>query len=281
MEQKTLSEFDSLRLIYQEIIEGCSISKDGTIFLKHLTDIDNIEVLRQRIVFLNYYLSKGIPSESTRLKELIESSEWSLEKEDQILSLRYSISDNEHNLRNIIPQQQASIKYGIEMDKKKLISLLTERHLTFGTTAEEMSNRDSSNFFGFFSAYKDRKLTIPFFKNWEEFDELDNDEHDKFQVLVNENYEKFSDKNIKGLACLPIFLNAFSYCKEDLVSFLNKPIALLSSNQLHLFSLGERNLNILSKTKASPPELLDDIKISDIVSWYDLQYSVILGKRNG
>jgi hypothetical protein len=44
--------------------------------------------------------------------------------------------------------------------------------------------------------------------------------------------------------------------------------------------LGTRNLNVRENTKGSPPDLNLDAKIKDVAAWYDLHYSLNIGKRN-
>jgi hypothetical protein len=41
-----------------------------------------------------------------------------------------------------------------------------------------------------------------------------------------------------------------------------------------------RNLNILNQSKGSPPDLIGDVTLEKIQSWYDQEYSIIQGKRN-
>jgi hypothetical protein len=280
VDEPTITTIDNLKLLYQEIVEGCSLSDDRSVCFKHLNEIEGIEVLRQRLVFFRKYIAKGIPSEKSRLKEVIESEQWSAQKEDDIISLKYAIGDNEKNIVNIIAQQQAMIRRAIEEDKNKLGALLLERSQVLGVTADELSDTDASNYTLYLSAYKDRACTTRMFSSWEEFESMSNEELDQLVNMMESCMSKFSDKNIRELSVLPHFLNSFSYCKDRIEAFLNKPVSIMTGYQMHLLSLGVRNLNILSQSQGSPPELLGDTSPEQIIKWYDLQFSIILGKRN-
>jgi hypothetical protein len=277
---QNVKPLDLLKLLYQEIIEGYSLSSDDSIFFKHFSELDNIALMRKRLKLYNKYISEGIPTEEQRLKIIIENEEWSAQKEDDILGLKMSISDNEKNVVNLIFQQQASIRIAIENDRKKLTKLITEKMHIIGTTAEELSSRDSSHYSLFLSCFKDKNLTEPYFKDWDDLESLDSLELDDIHLKYDEVMDRFIEQNIKQIAAMPFFLNLFSYSKDNMTDFLKKPIAYLTNLQSYLFSCGQRNLNILTQSEGSPPEMFGDVNPNDVLTWYDQQYSVILGKRN-
>lgn len=273
-----LSERDELKIIYQEIIEGCSPSRKG-LFVKHLCELEHIEVTRKRVEFVRDYIDQGIPTEKERMGHLKDSGEWSEEKDADITSYRLTIADNEKMLSTVIPQQQATVQKLIDINKQELRKLLAERYALIGTTAEEMANRDSTSFFSFLSLFKDRACKIPLFTSWEEFESLDEEDENMYSKDVDDVLNRLRELTIRKISALPFFLNSFSYCKENISAFLNRPIYLLTNYQIHLFSLGVRNLNILSQAEGNPPEYFDEVSAEDVIKWYDIQYSMILGKR--
>lgn len=276
-----LSIADDLRLLYQEIIQGSSASLDSKIFFRHFNELDYIHILRSKVSTFNKYLEEGIPSEEDRLKKVIQFEEWSQDKEDRITSLRLAISDNERNLQNfVIPIQQAGVRLAIERDRKELIDQLIDRHQVLGTTADELSGRESNIFATYLALYKDVQCVEPLFPTFADFENLESHESERIMDLMSRTLERLTEQKIRQISVMPFFLNNFSYAKESLHTFLQKPLVNLTSNQLVLFSQGQRNLNILSQCRGSPPELMGGVVPNDLVTWYDQQYSVIIGKRN-
>lgn len=281
MSKKILSLTDELRLVYQDIINGYSISDDGQIFFKHFSELENITLLRKRFEFYTQYIKEGLPTEAERLEELINQGEWSAQKEDDILSLKLTISDNEAHFMRVIKQQQGTIRAVIERSKKELGDIFNERHQLLGTTAEEISGIDITNYSLFLSCFTDSSFTIPFFKSWSEFEKIESEQLDDTHNLFDKSNSRFNEKAIRQVSVMPFFLNLFSYSKENLYTFLGKPMIYLTNYQTFLFSLGQRNLNVLSQCNGSPPEIMQgEATAEDVLNWYDGQYSILLGKRN-
>lgn len=272
---------EELRIIYQEVIDGCSPSAKEDIFVKHLTELENIEVLRYKLKSFNKHIRAGIPSEDDRMAVLRKNEQWSQDEDDRITSLRLTISDNEKNLsKYVIVQQQAGVRKAIEKDKQELVELLTRKHDLLGATADELSFRDANVFSLFLSLYKDRTCQTKMFSEPDALDNLDNEEYDDLSDLLQASLEKITEPKLRQISVLPFFLNAFSYSKEDITTFISKPVSQMTNYQTLLFSLGQRNLSVLGQSEGHPPDLFGDTTPNDILTWYDRQYSVILGKRN-
>lgn len=265
-------------MVYQEIVEGCSYCDKG-FFVKHLSDLEQIELTRKRIEFIHRYVNQGIPTESERLKQIMEAGDWTDEKEGDINAYRMTLIDNEKMFSTIIPVQQAAVRRAIDQTRKELMKLLMSRRMAIGTTAEELADRDGSYFLGFLSLYSDRAMTQKMFPTWEDFEVLPESKQEEYQTAIDSVLSRFSELNVRKIAALPFFLNPFSYSKEAIYTFVDKPMCHLTNFQIHLFSLGARNLNILSQAEGSPPEYLDKTPAEELAKWYDLQYSIILGKR--
>lgn len=271
-------EIDELKLIYQEVVNGNSYCDKG-FFVKHLCEIEQIEITRKRFEFIQGYVKQGIPTEKDRLERLKADDEWSDAKEGDILAYRQTISDNEKSLHDVIVQQQEGIKKIIEEHRRSLLQLLVERKLCIGTTAEELADKDSTYYLAFLSLYKNKECDAPIFEKWDDFEGLDEKEMEFYLSSIDEVLTRLKDTNIRKISVLPFFLNAFSYCKENISLFLGKPICRLTNYQLNLFSLGVRNLNILSQSEGSPPEYFEGTSIANIILWYDQNFSIILSKR--
>jgi hypothetical protein len=272
-----LTEIEDLKIIYKEIIDGCSLF--SSFYVKHLTELEHIEIIRKRLEFYQKYTADGVPTESEKLQQLIDSEAWTKDLEEQILELKYIISDNEKNLPKLIPQQQPLIQRVVKEKKEKLNLILTERLELIGATANEFAEKEGFSYYLYLSLYNDKECKDRVFKNFSDLENIETEELSPYIRATETSRKNFSEVNIKRISCLPFFLNSFSYSKENITTFLGKPIAFLTPFQIHLFSLGTRNMNILTQSDGEPPELLDDTKIDDLVLWYDQQYSVILGKQ--
>jgi len=275
-----ISEIDELKLIYYEIIRGSSFEPGLCLYVKHFSELESFLLLRKRIELFRFYSKEGVPHELELLKNALATEEWSEEKENKILELKYRISDNEKNIHNIIVQQQGFIQRMIDNAKKELNEILRDRKGILGRSIEDLIDEDVEDYLSYISFFKDERCTIPFLLTYEEFEKLEPQEINKFNIGLGNTYARFSEENIKKIACLPFFLNKFSYSKERIDGFLGKSVNSLTNNQTSLFSLGVRNLNVLSHAKGSPPDISLEAKPLDVLKWYDIQHSLILTKQN-
>lgn len=275
-----ISEIDELKLIYYEIISASSFVPENSLFIKHFSEKEACSIQKKRMELFYFYTKEGVPHESELLANAIKNGDWSEEKENKILELKYAISDNEKNINNIIIQQRPFIQKIIDKHKEDLSNLQLERKGTLGTNIEDLIENDIQDFISFISFYKDEKCKISAFESFEEFEKIDFIQILKLNKILALNYQKISDLVLKKIASMPFFLNKFSYSKDNMGSFLGVPIYELTYNQMNLFSIGIRNLNVLSNTESDPPDLNLEAKPSDLVNWYDVQHSILISKRN-
>lgn len=248
-------------------------------YVKHLNEFDHIEIVRMRTERFNKYLTDGIPSQKERLKILDETKEWTKKDEENILGLKQIISDNERHLITLIPQMQVKVKEIIQQNKEKLNKELFRRRDLMGSTADEFCERDVVNYMTMISLFDDAELKNKAINSWDEWEQLDEEIMAEYLHQVDKVFSKFNENVIKQISAMPFFINVFSYSREDLSTFLRKPVAKLTNYQLLLFSLGSRNLNIMTQSDGEPPDVFNDSGVAPLVNWYDQQYSVLLGKR--
>ncbi len=276
----SISELDELRLIYYEILDGCSFDSESSFYIKHFSDRESALIVRKRAELFRYYINAGVPHESDALKAAIANEEWSQDKEDNVLSLKYEISDNERCIHNIIPEQRGGIEAAIEATKQKLGEALFERKQVLGRTVEDLIDDDVNDLVVYLSFFKDSKLTIPIEPTYEDFQNWEPDRISELNARLNAHYRRISEDKLKGISCLPLFMNKLGYAKDNISIFLGKTACEFTHNQSFIFSFGIRNINLLSTAKGSPPDLNLEAKISELVRWYDLQHSLNIGKRN-
>lgn len=275
-----LLELEELNLIYYEIINGSSFCPQKSLYIKHFSEKENFLIQKKKNQLVNEYVEQGIPTKSELLENAIKNEEWSEEKENKILELKYAISDNEKNLHNIIPQQRSFIKKIIDKHKEELSDLLFEKTNAIGKGIEDLVVNNTNEYLSFLSFFKDEECKISAFESFEAFEKIDFEELLTLNNLIASNNEKISESQIKKIATMPFFLNKFSYSKEDITKFLGIPIYKLTYNQINLFSFGIRNLNVLSNAKGNPPDLSLDGTPESLVNWYDIQNSILISKRN-
>lgn len=275
-----ISEVENLKVIYSDIINGCSYSVKDNLYVKHLNDLENSEITRKKIAVYEKYKNEGLPTEEEKLAQLRESEQWDITKDDEIISLQYQISDNEKNLQKIIPQQHGPIKKIIEDTKIRLRALSNEKNSLLGRTCDEMADRKGFNYFIYLSLYKDADCKAKLLEDFDTFQTLEDEEIIKLIGIVENKLGQLSEENIKKISVLPFFLNSFSFSKDSLRDFLGFPIVNLTHYQSLLFSLGSRNLNVLNQSEGSPPDMIEGVKVNDVVLWMDKNYSILLGKRN-
>ena len=107
-------------MVYQEIIEGCSYSPKG-FFIKHLCEIEQIELVRKRIEFVDFYIQQGIPLEEERLAIIRNNGEWTDQQEGDISAYKLTITDNEKLIPSLMEAQRPGIRKVIENHKKTLV----------------------------------------------------------------------------------------------------------------------------------------------------------------
>jgi hypothetical protein len=273
-------EIEKLRFLYGDIILGCTFIPKLKIYVRHLTELDNIQLSQSKSRLIDEHIRGGIPTEDERLKTIIETGEWSQENEERILSLKYIISDNEKNVMTLIPQQQEPIKRMIQENRKQLTSLIVDRRLTLGQTAQDFAEQDLQDLMLSITLFKDKLCYEPIFPAVDAVEALQDETIEEYHQALKNVFNEYTEPNIRKVSSMPFFINTFSYCKDDVQAFLKKPLSQATNYQLLLFSYGTRNINILSQAIGEPPELMDDVSPEKLVTWYDQQYSMILGRRN-
>lgn len=273
------SQLEKFKIIYYEIIAGSSFVPSLNVFVKHFTELDNLEISKAKQSFLRKYKEDGIPSYQERHEVLIKNDEWSKDKDKHIEFLKTLIIDNEKNIQKVIIEQRPMIERVIQDKRTELAEAIFKKREIFGATSEEFADRDTLTFVAFLGTFNDSPCTDRKFKTFEDFQEISDEESDVFISNMDSSLSKFTEENIKIIAAMPFFINVFSYIKENISTFFGKSMAHISHFQFLLLGLGSRNISILSQIENEPPELIKAEDIQNIVNFYDQQYSVMLGKR--
>lgn len=278
MAENLQQELEKFKIIYYEIIAGSSYVPSLNVYVKHFTELDNLEISKAKQAFLKKYKDDGIPFYQERYDMLFQNGEWSLEDDKKIDFLKMLIIDNEKNIKNVIIEQRSMIEQIIREKRTELAAALFKKREIFGATSEEFADRDTLSFVAFQGTFYDSLCANKKFKTFEEFLELPDEESEIYIENMDSALTKFTEENIKIIAAMPFFINVFSYVREDVSRFFKKSMVDLSHFQFLLLSLGSRNTRVLSQIDTDPPELLNIGDVQKIIDFYDKEYSVMLGK---
>ena len=278
--KKFVSELDELKLVYYEILHGGSYCSPLGLYIKHFSEEESFKTLQRKIELSAFYAAEGVPTEEELLKRAMQNGDWTQEKEDKILEVKYLISDNEKTIHNIIPEQRGWLENLLEAKGRELRDLQEERKAFLGRGIEDLVNDDIEDYLAFLSYYKDEKFSKRYIDDYNEFQNIEGEKTVKLSHFLNQDYRRFDEANIKKVSCMPFFINKFSYTKDNIVNFLGVPVSKWTHNQNLLFSLGSRNITTLSQTKGSPPDITLEATPYDVVKWFDISHSIMIGKQN-
>lgn len=279
MRAEDQSEYESLRIIYNEIIQGFSYSEKLNLYIKHLTESENIQIVKRRRIVLERVKSEGLPCEADKLKELDKEGIWTAADEKEIAEYKIIIADNERHMNTALPEFKASLQAMIDKYKSELQQVVQKRTKAIGKIAEHVAEQDSFDFLMYLVFYKDASLKEKVFSSSDDISEMD-EEIIPYSIELDTVFGKLRDEKLRKISVLPFFLNPFSFTKENVADFLGKPIYYLTSFQLSLFSLGSRNLSIQANADDVLPDMSSpDIGLQELADWHDKQHSILLGKQ--
>lgn len=267
-------EIYDIKLIYAEIIRGFSYNYENEIYVKHLTELEKIEIIEKRQEIYKKTIKKGVKTDKQAIDYLISENLWSEEKETEIAQFELTIDDNTKQANLMIsPNQKKVILDLVAKDQEKLNIIRQERANLVGLTAEKYSEDKYINFYLYYSFFKDKDLKKSYFTE-EDFNNLEEEEILKYFDIYGSCMKNFTDKNFKKIAVSPFFLNSISFAYEDPRLFLDKSYNSYTSYQFELFSLGKRNVRVLSEATANSPVIHSRTLYQDLINWYDLQHTV-------
>lgn len=276
---KILENYDFLRLLYSEIIVEKTPCPELGAYIKHFTDLEYAELLSKKQNYLEELIEKGVQTKKQKYESALEQETWTLKEEDDLLSLEFVITDNTKLMESMpIPSQKKAIQDIVDLKIKEKGSLTNKKIEAIGEHAEFFADRYYNELIPMASLYKDKKLSILKYED-SDIEGLDREELTDIRREYNLSLLKFSDRNLRILAAMPFILNTFSQCKGNLLLFLNKPIVEYTLFQTDLVYKSLRNLRILENTETDSPAINEGLDSKELLDWYDLNFSVINGKR--
>lgn len=252
---------EELRIVYGEIIRGCSHFESdiyGDIVIKHLTGYDTELLDIKKEKYRKKAEKRGLPTEEQRLKDLTEEGLWGKKKDLAIEASRDFISKmTDTRAKMALKSEIRRVTEQIEKEEKKLYGLEEEKKDLVGMTCESYSNKKVNDYYVFISLFKDREFKEPLFSE-KEFDEVSEKDLMALIIHFNKVTKKFSQINLKRIAISHFFLNNFYLCKDNPFTFYGRPVVDLTYNQADLFSFGRYFKHVLSEMKGPVTEEMMD-----------------------
>lgn len=258
-----------LRRIYRDIWRGFSQIKleNEPIYVKHLSVFDQTDIDIIKDEAFNTVRSRGIKTESEKLKWLNEKGLWT--KKDEVeMSAQQAYVENLEKTKNKlgIKSQVLQVEGQLSEANKKLSVLINKRTRLIGLTAEQVAEQKIQHEHVRISFYKDSGLKMPRFTS-EDISALSDEDADRLLYEYINVLKDFSPENIRRISITPWFINQFSICGENLQIFFGIPIANLSIYQANLLRWGHYFQSILTQNEL-PKDILDD---PDKIERYMLQ----------
>jgi hypothetical protein len=176
--------------------------------------------------------------------------------------------------RLVFDNKKQSLAAAIKGIEVKLSALKAKRSEVVGLTAEKYADEKYLNYFLFFAFYKDESITERYFSK-QDFDDLEDEEIEKYFLIYSNNLKKFNDENFKKVAVTPVFLNLSGFAYEDSYLFLGKNVMQYTTYQFEIFNLLKRNMRVISEISSDVISIHSQTKYSDLIRWYNDQSDAI------
>ena len=261
----SLSPF-SYRRMFRDIVKGYTKKESdvfGTVFIKHLTTHDQVDLEEIEESFYKKAESKGLPTEDDRLSDLKKDNLW-LEEDEKFINSQTAFIENllksksQLILKSQIDRQQKLIEVETEKLNEKLIS----KENLIGHTCEKYSRQRVNDYYISRSFFKDEYFNTPLYLE-KEYEELTYSDLSVLIKIHNNQFNSFSEINIQRLILEDFFFPYMPFC-EDTMQFFGQSVCSLTHNQLKLIlftrvfkNIFDNSENIPDKIKKDPQALLD------------------------
>lgn len=255
---------DDLADIVVEIFDGCSVlgSTLGPIYIKHFHQLDTRKILAKKKLYEAQAEERGLLTERSSLKMLIQDGMWDDESENEIKDKKKFIENLKNSLAKIeLPSKRRNHKKLIDTEVGKLNTLAFEREKLIGLTAEKYAQRKVNKDFFESLLFLDKEFKVS------PFEELDYQDTESAQELANleeQFFKRMADENISKAVLSPFFGPYLPY-SEDVINMFGEPLKNLTAFQLKMITYARSFLNIFKNSQkeipdhvASDPDLLID-----------------------
>lgn len=270
---------DDLADIIVEVFDGFSIldSSLGPIYIKHFHQLDTRKILGKRKLYIAKAEERGLSTEKSILKMLIEDDMWDEESEKEIQDKKKFIENLKNSLSKILlPSKKKEHTKLIDLEINKLNTLSFEREKLIGLTAEKYAERKvNKDFFESLLFLDEEFKTSPF----DDLDYQDIETAKELADLEGQFFDRMNDGNISKAVLSPFFGPYMPY-SEDVLNMFGEPLKNLTAFQLKMISYSRSFLNIFKNSQKDIPDHV--AKDPDLlIDFYNSQKTENKGKNNG
>jgi hypothetical protein len=239
-----------------------------TVYIKHLTPHDQVELEEIEEKYFNIALARGVPAEEDMLSFLKEEGQWTELDEDEIEKAKSLIKVLEKGRTKMLLKKQIDSQSKlIEEEENKLTIKKVEKMNLLGNTCEKYARDRLHDFYMIKSFFKDSELNDSLYSE-EEFDYIDSDQLKDLIESYNQIFNQFSEENIQYTILDDFFVPYLGF-SDNSMQFFGIPICQLTYNQVRLIvyarvfkSIFDNNENIPEQIRNDPKKLLDYGSIS-------------------
>lgn len=247
--------------LLHDIINGYSEYKfeSGYIYFKHLNVLQYQENVSYYLQILQEIENEGILSEEEQLENACKEGFWSKQQQNQIASIRKSISRLKETKKKLLYQSDKKrIEEQVDEQKKLLFDLEEKKRTFLFLTSEQVAVKKSTDLYIKNFVYKDKNFSTKVFDTEEDFEFADDFFINSISLCYNRYLEKTSIFFIKKLALCSDFQNLL-FISDTPIDMFGKPIVDLTRIQIDLLIWGKYFKNIIQNvTKEIPEGLTDD-----------------------
>lgn len=262
-----MNKYEILEL-YTDIINGYSSVQfqNSIIYLKHFSVFEDKIINQIYNEKFNLAVKRGLPTYQQKIKLLRDNGIWTEQNDQEIEELEFYLNNLQKSKKNaIVPSQIQQFNKDIEQTQLDLDNKKNLKESFVGLTAEKYATQQSNNEYIYYSLFKDKELSYPFYQ-LDEFKRLEVSELNELIKIFNNKISFFNEYNIKTVALDGNFQTIFRLC-NSVYEFWGQPLHKLTYYQISLFSYGTYYKNILSDCGDNIPQnvINDPKKLED---WY-------------
>ena len=264
---------DENHLIFLEIINCYSPVYDsvlGELFIKHLSQIESINIEKQYVYALNKAIENKIPTNDQKLQSLIKDGLWTKKEEDSLKDNLTFVQGMRDNIsREFLLSRRKLLRKELVLTEKKIESLLNKKDYLLGFTAERYARQQYMYHQMKQCFYKDDKFIERF-----SIEELQDEEtYDKIRNIYEGYIKRVNIETIKEITISPFFTNLFYMAGDNAYDFFGKPIVSLTGFQRDLFLYGKYFKNLMGQYGDKLPKDMSE-NPNDIIEFFEITQNV-------
>jgi hypothetical protein len=244
---------------FRDIVRGYSTSdyRGETVYIKHLTPHDQVEIEEIEKSYYDRALERGVPTESDMLELLKAEGDWTDEEEAEVENQKAFLQSLQSaKARIVLPSHMEAQDKLIETAREEIRKKEIEKIGLVGNTCEKYSKDRTNDFYIIKSFFSSAELIKPLFEE-EEFNDLDAIQLREIVSIYNISFASISEGSIQHMI-LQDFYGAYLGFTEDSMQFYGKPFCELTYCQIKLIVYSRIFKNIFDSEDSIPEKIRKD-----------------------